>query len=140
MITIDGKEYNAKWVLNSLEQTADIINGDNSGRLQGTKSMYLDYVGTFFNHTAKIRRNNDCTDDEWDELYLIFANPINEHTVTFPFGQGKLKTDVYVSQIKRKFIAKRFERNVWSTEYDITFTAMESQWLAGDEITGYKGN
>ncbi len=136
MITIDGVKYNAEWVSNSLEQTADIINGDNSGRMQGNKSMFLDYVGTFFNHTGQLHRGMSCTDEEWDRLYLALANPINDHTVIIPFGQGNITTEIYVSQIKRKLIKFAGDRTVWSKVYDVTFTAMESQWLAGDDIQG----
>ena len=138
MIKIDGIEYKADWVTGSLEQTADIINGDNSGRLQGTKSMYLEYVGTFFNTSAQIHRSADCTDAEWDNLYLTLANPINNHTVVLPFGQGSLETEIYISKIKRKYISKNKGRKLWEKVYDVTFTVVDSQWLAGDDnINGY---
>lgn len=140
MITIDGTNYNASWVANSLEQTADIINGDNSGRLQGTKAMYLDYVGTFFNHSGQIRRNKECTDKQWDDLYLVLANPINNHTVILPFAQGNLQIEIYISQVKRKLIRISEDTNLWEKVYTVTFTAMESNWLAGEEITGYTGD
>lgn len=138
MIIIDGVSYNAEWVASSLEQTADIINGDNSGRLQSDKSMYLDYVGTFFNHTGQIRRRNECTAEEWDDLYLRLANPVNDHSIQLPFGQGILLTRVYISQIKRKFIRYNGDTRIWGKTYDVTLTAMESQWLAGGEIEGVR--
>ena len=138
MIKIDGKEYKADWVAGSLEQTADIINGDNSGRLQGTKSMCLEYVGTFFNTSAQIHRSIGCTDADWDNLYLTLANPINSHTVVLPFGQGNLETDIYISKVTRKFISKNNDRKLWEKVYDVTFTAIDSQWLAGsNNIKGY---
>ena len=136
VITIDGIEYNAEWVTNTLEQTADVINGDNSGRLQGNKSMFLDYVGTFFNHTGQIRRGRSCTDAEWDKLYLTLANPINDHTIILPFGQGNITIKIYISQVKRKLIKVMEERSVWSKVYDVTLTAMDAQWLAGGKIKG----
>ena len=140
MIKIDGKEYNAVWVSGSLEQTADILNGKNSGRLQGTESMYLEYIGTFFNTSGQIRRTAACTDAEWDNLYLTLANPVNAHTVILPFGQGTLETDIYISQVKRKLVLCKQGRTLWEKVYDVTFTAIDSQWLAGDdEINGYSG-
>lgn len=137
MIIIDGKAYNAEWVTKSFEQTADILNGDNSGRLQGNKSMYLEYIGTFFNTNGQIRRTNACTDAEWDDLYLALANPINAHTVVLPFGQGKLTTDIYISQLKRKLILQKNGRNFWDNVYEVAFTSIDSQWLAGGSIQGY---
>lgn len=136
MITIDDVRYNAEWVSNTLEQTADIINGDNSGRMQGSKSMFLDYVGTFFNHTGQIHRGSSCSDEEWDRLYLALANPINDHTVTVPFGQKEITSKIYISQIKRKLIKRTEDRTVWGKVYDVTLTAVESQWLAGGNIRG----
>lgn len=137
MFVIDDTEYNASWVNDSMEQTADILNGDNSGRLQGNKSMYLEYIGTFFNTSGQIRREAACTDAEWDSLYLTLANPVNNHTVVLPFGQGSLKTDIYISQVKRKYVQRKHGRRIWGKVYDVTFTAIDSQWLAGEEISGY---
>ena len=137
MITIDGVNYHAEWVNGSLEQTADILNGDNSGRLQGNKSMYLEYVGTFFNHSGQIRRGNDCSNDEWDNLYLVLANPINKHTVKVPFNQGYMTTAIYVSQAKRRFVNTDESRHKWEKVYEITYTTVDSQWLAGGNLTGY---
>ncbi len=136
MIYIDGTLYNAEWVSGSLEQTADILNGDNSGRLQGSKSMYLEYVGTFFNTSGQIRRKNDCTDSEWNNLYRALANPINSHTVRVPFDEGYMETDIYVSQIKRKLI----KSGKWNSAYEVTYTSIDSQWLAGGSLQGYVGD
>ena len=139
MIKIDNKNFNAEWVASSFEQTADILNGDNSGRLQGSKSMYLEYVGTFFNTSGQIRRQKTCTDAEWDNLYLTLANPKNDHTVVLPFGQGNLTTEVYIAKVTRKLIMQTNSRNVWESVYEVTYTAMDSQWLAGGSLTGYSG-
>lgn len=137
MIVIDGKTFNAEWQSNSLELTADIINGDNSGRLQGTKAMFLDYVGTFFNTTATIVRKKDCTDKEWDELFVGLSNPKNKHTVKIPFAQGYLTTEIYISQVKIKLINQQHNRNKWNNTIQVTFTAMKSQWLAGGKLQGF---
>lgn len=138
MIEIDGKKYKAEWKSNSFEVTADIINGDESGRLQGTKTMYLDYVGTFFNSSGEIVRCPNCSDTEWDNLFKVLANPKNKHTVKIPFFQGYLETSIYISQVKTKLINQKFDKNKWNSSYSVTFTAMKSQWLAGKSLTGYK--
>lgn len=140
MIVIDGITYNAEWKSNSFEITADIINGDESGRLQGSKSMYLDYIGTFFNTGGEIIRKKECSDEEWGELFLTLANPINNHTVKVPFLEGYLETEIYISQVKSKLIDQKFRRNKWNSSYAVTYTAMESQWRAGQEIQGYTGD
>lgn len=137
MITIDDTVYNAEWKSNSLEVTADIINGDESGRLQGTKSMYLDFVGTFFNTTGEIVRARECSNDEWSSLFRALSNPVNRHTVEIPFLQGVLRTSVYISRVKAKLIGRRFGENKWTGSYSVTYTAIDSQWLAGQDIQGY---
>lgn len=137
MLEIDGIEYNAEWQKNSLEQSADILNGDNAGRLQNTGDMYLDPIGTFFNNSGTIVRGKQCTDTEWDSLFRVLSNPLGEHTVKVPFDQGYLTTQIYVSRIKRKLITQKLGRNKWSSSYAVTYTAMDSQWLAGGELQGY---
>ena len=104
MIKIDGIFYNVEWVRKSLKLTADILNGENSGRLQGTGDMYLDYVGTFLNYTGQIHRSANCTDAEWNNLFLVLANPVNKHTVVFPFGNQKMGQDIYISKVERTLI------------------------------------
>ena len=137
VIEIDGVIYNADWKSNSFELTADIINGDESGRLQGSKDMYLDYVGTFFNSGGEIVRKQNCSDEEWGNLFTVLSNPINNHTVKIPFLQGYLETEIYISQVKTKLVNQKFLKNKWSSSYSATFTAVESQWLAGGELQGY---
>lgn len=139
MIKIDGIEYkNVDWAQNSFEQTADILNGNNAGRLQNTGDMYLDPIGTFFNNSGTIIRNAECSDMEWDELFIVLSNPLSEHLVSVPFNQGYLETKIYVSQVKRKLVYQKNQKNKWSGSYAVTFTAMDSHWLAGRNLTGYK--
>lgn len=138
MIKIDGIFYNAEWVRKSLKQAADILNGENSGRLQGTGDMYLDYVGTFINHSGQIHRSANCTDAEWNNLFLVLANPINKHTVVFPFGNQKMGQDIYISKVVRILIEVDEDGNgkKWEKAYEITFTAMNSAWRPGYELQG----
>lgn len=138
MISIDGVSYNVNWVKNTLKRKAEIINGDNSGRLQGTKSMYLDYVGTFFNFSGQIIRGKGMTNAQWDSFFLLLSNPLNNHNVTLPFGQGTLTSEIYISSLEQTLIYQR-EENKWSSVIDVAFVTMDSQWLAGGTLQGYSG-
>ena len=143
MFRIDDKYYNVDFLSkDGLGQTADILDGDNSGRLQTTGAMYLDYLGTFFNHSIKLRRNINCSDEEWNNLFLALANPIHEHNIDVPFGNGILTLDIYVSQVKRNLIKVDFGQdgrlNHWEKTIEFTATALKSNWLAGGNLTGYK--
>ncbi len=142
MITLDGKQYKATW-LQGLEQTADIMNGENSGRLQTTGKMHLEYLGTFFNHKGQLRRDANCTDAEWDALFRALANPVNKHVGTFPFEEDKvLEQEVYISQLQRKpkhvEIINGKEYVYWNSVLAVTFTAISPAWLPGGTIRGLK--
>lgn len=135
MINIDGVEHKATW-LKGLEQTADILNGEKSGRLQGSHNMYLEYVATFFNHKGIIRRDTACTEKEWDDLFLVLANPINRHSVAFPFGVNQtLIQEIYISQAKRALLYIK-ETNKWENVISVTFTAMAPAWCPNGVIRG----
>ena len=135
MIRIDNVEYKASFT-EDLKRKFEIINGDSSGRLQGNKDMYLEYVGTFFNFEGTIRRDNDCSDEEWDNFLMILANPINDHTVTVPFNQSTMTWQFYVSSGEQQHIPSSFENNKWANKIKVTLTAMRAQWLAGSTIQG----
>lgn len=142
MITIDGQAYKATW-LQGLEQTADILNGENSGRLQGSGKMHLEYIGTFFNHKGKLLRDANCTDTEWHALFLTLANPVNKHVCSFPFEEDRaLEQEIYISQVKRIprhiEIINGKEYVYWNRVLDVTFTAISPAWLPNGTIKGIK--
>ena len=70
MIKIDGVEYKATW-LQGLKQSAEILNGEGTGRLQGTGEMYIEPLGTFLNHAGTLHKDSDCTEAEWSNLFLV---------------------------------------------------------------------
>lgn len=138
MITIDGVNYKANWIESTLKRKAEIINGDASGRLQKTKAMYLDYVGTFYNYSGDLRREKGCSDTEWETLYIVLSNPINNHSIALPFGNGTITNDYYISSVESKFVKSERGYNEWEKAYSVAFTAMSPQRLATspNTITG----
>lgn len=135
MIKIDNVEYNANW-MNDFTRTFEIINGDNSGRLQNTKEMYLEYVGTFFNFEGTLIQTRECTPEEWDRLLMVLANPINDHTVTVPFNQGTMTWKFYISSGAQGLKRITDDGNRWARSIKVTLTAMGAQWFAGKNIEG----
>jgi hypothetical protein len=135
MIKIDNVEYNANW-MNDFTRTFEIINGDNSGRLQNTKEMYLEYVGTFFNFEGTLIQTRECTPEEWDRLLMVLANPINDHTVTVPFNQGTMTWKFYISSGAQQLKRVTNGGNRWARSIKVTLTAMGAQWFAGKNIEG----
>lgn len=136
MIKIDGVEYKATWKSNDLKRKFEIINGDNSGRLQGNKDMYLEYVGTFYNYEGTLIRDRKCSVEEWDRLLGVLANPINDHTITVPFNQTTMTWKFYISSGEQNLICLTDEGNRWASSIKVTLTSMYAQHLAGGSIRG----
>lgn len=136
MIKIDGKNYNINWVADSLKQTADILNGQDSGRLQGTYNMYLQYGATFLNHKGDIVKSSGCTKEEWNDVFRVLMNPKNDHTVTFPFDDGEIELKVYIAKIERGLKLIK-ETNKWTNVYSVSFTAMNPSWKVDKSLQGY---
>lgn len=137
MIIIDGKTYKAEWVADSFKRKAEILNGENSGRLQGTGTMFLEYVGTFFNFSGQIVKNTNCSDKEWNDLFIDLSNPKNDHIITVPFGTTKMTTTIYITRLEQSLrkITPNGE-NKWANVIDVSFVAMDSQWLYGGSLQG----
>lgn len=135
MITIDGVKYKATFQ-KGLKRKFEIINGDNSGRLQGNKDMYLEYVGTFYNYEGTLIRDRKCSDEEWDRLLGVLANPINDHTITVPFNQTTMTWKFYISSGEQELKRVDDDDNHWAKSIKVTLTSMYAQQLAGGSIRG----
>ena len=136
MIKIDGKNYNINWVIDSLQQTAYILNGDDSGRLQGSYNMYLQYGATFLNHEGDIVKSIGCTEEEWNTVFRVLMNPKNDHSITFPFDDGEMEIKVYISSISRGLKLIK-ETNKWSNVYSVSFVSMKPCWRVDENLQGY---
>jgi hypothetical protein len=136
-MVIDGRNFNVEWS-SDLKVQFEILNGSNTGRLQQTGDMYLDYIGTFYNFSGEVIKLPSCTEEEWDEFIEYISNPINAHKVKVPFKQGYMLWDFYVSsgEVGIKKIQK--DGKVIKTKtIPLNLVAMKSQWLAGQELKGY---
>ena len=147
MVMIDGVNRKVEWVKSSLTVEANIMNGENSGRMQGSWSMYLDYVGTYFPYKGQLRRTADCSDEEFYNIFLLLARPNNKHTIIFPFGTRQLQQEVYISKVAWKLIDynPKNDENLgttvrrgynWEKVLDVEFSPIHSQWKAGGSLRG----
>lgn len=133
---IDGKKYNAEF-LRPLTLNNEILNGENSGRLQNTGSMYLEYIGTFPNYSGTIYRSQKCTDEEWiDLIFNVLSNPKNDHEIVVPYGNGYLTARFYISAVKSDLIIVNPSNN-WSKKIQVKLTPINSVWLEGKSVVGY---
>lgn len=134
---LDGITWPAEIVEGSLKLTGDILNGDNSGRLQGSKAMYLEYSGTFYNYEFDIIRGRTCTDAVWDNLFRALTNPVNNHTMRLPFDQGTLRQTVYIAKVARTLRRQKDSGNKWEPTLAVQVVAMRAAWPAGGSLRGY---
>lgn len=135
MIKIDGVEYKATW-LQGLKQSAEILNGEGTGRLQGTGEMYIEPLGTFLNHAGTLHKDSDCTESEWSNLFLVLCNPNNKHAVNFPFGvNSNIEQDVYISRVERTLKLIK-ETNKWERVIEVSFIATKAFWGQNGRIEG----
>ena len=138
MINIDNVEHKVNWA-NDFMRKFEIMNGNNSGRLQGNATMYLEYLGTFFNFEGTAIQDRSCTQEEWDNFVLTLANPINKHTVTVPFNQNSMTWEFYVSSGEQGLKLIRGTTNFWARTIKVSLVAISPQWLAGGELQGLQG-
>lgn len=136
-MVIDDRKFNVEWS-SDLKVQFEILNGSNTGRLQHTGEMYLDYIGTFYNFSGEVIKLPSCTEEEWDEFIECISDPINAHKVKVPFKQGYMLWDFYVSsgEVGIKKIQKD-GKIVKTKTIPLNLVAMKSQWLARQELDGY---
>ncbi len=136
---LDGRKWNIYWEKDSFKEKAEIINGDESGRLQGDKDMYLEFVGTFYNCSGTLVQGKDCTNEEWNEFYDCLCNPVNRHSITTPHNNGSLSSTVYISSVSRTLYTQRKGFNDWGRSIDVEFVTISSQWKASQgAISGFE--
>ncbi|OON96013.1 MAG: hypothetical protein ATN36_06620 [Epulopiscium sp. Nele67-Bin005] len=99
---INGKYYDV--LVLECEQTANILDTDNSGRTIEFGAMLTDRIGTFYTHRVIFAQKNN----EWevyDELFSALEIPTNTAIrIKFPHHQGTTEYDAYVASLSRKII------------------------------------
>ena len=126
VFTIDGVDLRF-WVT-EVKRSFSVTDTENSGRVQSYR-MHRDIIGTFYNYTISVDADRSNPAD-YDTFYQIISSPSEYHTIVFPYGQGTLKFEAYVTSgedsLRINQNAPNGERNRW-TGLSVTFTAMEPQ-------------
>lgn len=138
---------NCVWKKNSVVQSAEIMNGSGSGRIDLTGDMVIEPDSVFLNYTGTILRGKNCSPYEWDKIFAVLTSPINDHYICFPqqteysnLQQFLANSSyIYISSAERKLIKRNTTRfysssqnwatsskgiNEWANSLDIAFTAM----------------
>lgn len=143
---------NCVWKKNSVVQSAEIMNGSGSGRIDLTGDMIIEPDSVFLNYTGTILKGKNCSAYEWDKIFAVLSSPINDHYICFPQQTENLdwttqqfltnSSYIYISSAERKLIKRNPSRlfsssqdwstsykgiNEWANSLDITFTAMTKE-------------
>ena len=94
-IILDGVHYD-KLHIAALKRNGEVLDGENAGRAK-SGGMIRDIIGTYYNYTATIDADEGSA-AQYDAFYEQITAPVNSHTVTFPYGQGTITYNAYVSK------------------------------------------
>ena len=95
VVCIDGIYYNVRIPENGIKRSFSVADTDNAGRLlDGT--MVRDIIGTYYNYTVQFD-TQFLSFEEYDKLYDQLSAPRDYHTITVPYGQGRITFFAYVT-------------------------------------------
>lgn len=125
---------NVEWEAKSFVQTAQIMNGEASGRFELTGDMYITYDSAFYTYKGTIVKGKNCSVGTWDNVFRILTSPYNDHYVSMPFSD----TDehIYITKVERKLVKRKplpkgqvvdlndFVFNKWENKIAVEFISM----------------
>lgn len=128
-ITLDGRLYKVGVVYNSLEQSFQLLQGQNAGKmLAGNKE--LDLIGTEYSYKLKVEPDPANLAD-YDDFWEAISAPVDSHTVSLPSNQGTMDFEAVVYSGTRVFDGVIAGWQRWSG-LEITFTPIEPQRYVDD--------
>lgn len=108
MINIDGTEYNVS--VTRLRRTGEFLDASASRVTSGSLKRKL--IGVYFNYEAEMGTGVDP--EEYAALYEKLTEPVEFHTVTFPYNNTELTFMAYVSAVDDELIRRtRNGKNYW---------------------------
>ncbi len=119
---MDGVSYDLILQPGGLKRSASVLDGSNAGRVKSGR-MQRDIIGTFYNYSLLLNTSN-LTADAYDRLYEVLTAPQDSHIVTFPYGQGDLTFEAYISNAEDVLKYVYPNRNLWG-DLAINFVSME---------------
>lgn len=125
-VKIGGRVWNVRVI--EIEESFNIMDTENAGRVIKEGKMQLDRIGTFYGHKITFARDG-ATLSEYDELFNYLAVPRNDGIdVELVHDQTTIQYLAYVSSGSRK--AKKIDTKnnkvYWDT-FSANFIAMKAQ-------------
>ncbi len=97
-ITMDGRTYRVLVIFPSVEESADLVEGPNAGKmLSGRRERDLE--GTYYSHKLSVQPDPRYPQD-YDQFFDDITAPVPSHTITMPHGQGTVTYDAMVSSAR----------------------------------------
>ena len=113
-LTINGIEFDADVGFESYEQSVDVVDGSEAGRVM-SGDMVRDVIGTYMNFNLTFFRRSDNRagfDALWDYLY---AHAKDDYvTLTAASGQSTVSQRVYYTSFKRQLEKVEDGVNYWN--------------------------
>lgn len=125
MLKIDGKDFSNIVIINELEEAFELIEGEASTVTQSNRDWY-DIVGTKYSHTLSVLRNDNVSQEEWDEFYKVISAPVDFHMVEVDHNQSTIEYAAHIFMGARKLLRVVGGKKIWS-DLTLTLTAAEPQ-------------
>lgn len=103
MITIDGTTYD---FFCDIDREAEVQYSDLSGQLMD-KNYFADPIATYLKYTLTVVVPLTML-AEYDEFYEILTDPVAEHTVILPYGQGTIEIHGRIETV-----SDRYYKGIW---------------------------
>ena len=94
MIKIDGKEYVS--MVTGFKRNFEVADSESTGRTADWR-MHRDVVGTFYNYSVEVDTHFMNVTD-YDSLFELISSPTQSHHFEFPYGQGIISFEGYVTK------------------------------------------
>lgn len=121
MIEIDGMAYNVS--VTRLTRTGEFLDSSASRVTSGTLKRKL--IGVYYNYEISVGTGVDA--DEYAAFYDKITEPVEFHTVTFPYNNDTLTFVAYVTSTSDELIRRtKSGKNYWGG-LSVKFIAKDPQ-------------
>lgn len=96
---LDGETFKIRIPAGGIKRSAQILDGENAGRVVGTGQMKRDIIGTFYNYSMQVD-TSDLDQDAYSRFYDYISAPVDSHVAAFPYNQRTITGEFYVTSIE----------------------------------------
>lgn len=122
---INGVEFDVTVAISDLEETFDVLDGENAGRVLSGR-MVRDIIGTYIKHQVTFfnGKSNKDFDALWN--YLVAHSVDDSVLVELADGQSTISYEAYYTKGSRKLLKRENNVNYWD-QIQVGFVPMDAQ-------------